>query len=565
MIKGIPASAGIAIAHVFKHLIKDRSETYVVESQAIEKEKLECALGRALDQIHAIRIQAETELGQEEARIFEAHEMLLKDPEIIGKIEEGIKVGLGGPEAVGRAQDSFEALFSAMDNPYLQERAADIRDVLGRVRNNLLGQDGMIMQGRDEPVILLCHDLTPSDTAQMSKKSVLGFITEIGGAASHSAIMARKMEMPAVVGVSEIMDTLEDGTLVIVDGGAGVVIADPSQETLDSYRKKKRAYDQKKEALGKMKGLSSTSLCGRRVEIACNIAGPEDIALVLENDGEGVGLFRSEFLYMDRDSLPTEEQQFQAYKKVVEGLADRPVIIRTLDVGGDKNIPYLNMKEEMNPFLGYRAIRYCLNEEAVFMTQLRAILRASAYGKAKIMFPMISSIEEIRCAKAYVASAMAALKHEKIAYDTAIEIGMMIEIPSAAMLSDLFAKEVDFFSIGTNDLVQYTVAVDRMNQQISDLYTPMHPSVLRLVHMVIENGHKAGIWVGMCGEAAGIEALVPLWFAMGLDEFSVSPSAVLRVREQIRSFNKNTLGDLVDTVLELPTANAVKQRLRDVL
>ncbi len=562
MIVGIPASAGIAIGRI--HVLGKETDAvagYEPQSKDIEMKRFKRAQESALHQIREIQARTLRKLGKAEAEIFESHEMLVSDPEIAEKIESGILSGISAPESVEAAKDYFCAMFEAMDNAYLKERAADIRDVLGRVGNNLIGKTTDLLQGIESPVILLAHDLTPSDTAQISKDKVLGFITEIGGATSHSAIMARTMEVPAVVGVQGLMDQVKDGVQGILDGTSGRLVVNPDADQICEYEKKQAEMLEERAALQRLIGLSSTSKCGRQVEVACNIGAAEDVVHVQENDGEGVGLFRSEFLYMDRESLPTEDQQFEAYREVVEGLSGKPVVIRTLDVGGDKEIPYLNMEEEMNPFLGYRAIRYCLDEAAVFMPQLRAILRASAYGKAKIMFPMISSIEELRRAKQAVEKAKAELDREGVPYDGDMEIGMMIEIPAAAILSDAFAKEVDFFSIGTNDLIQYTAAVDRMNQQLSDLYTPYHPSVLRLIAMVIENAHEAGIWVGMCGEAAGIEALVPLWFAMGLDEFSVSPSSVLRVRGQIRNLTEEDSRRLFERVKGLSTAGEIKALL----
>lgn len=559
---GIPASPGIAIGRV--HKVLEPSEiniNYVPGTVEEELNNLSGAVEASIVQVEGIKNRTLETIGEKEAQIFESHLMILQDPELIGHIQDGIHGNKSAPDAVTESTSFFAGMFEAMDNDYMKERAADIRDVLGRVRNEVLGISDTGYSDISEPVIVLTHDLTPSDTAQLPKEYVLGFVTEIGGATSHSAIMARTLEIPAVVGLSGALDAVEHGDLLIVDGISGDVHINPDESLLTKFAKKRSQLDAKRAELQSLVGQPSTSLCGRNVEIACNIGSPNDVEAVNKNDGEGVGLFRSEFLYMDRDQLPTEEEQFTAYRQAVEGLAGKPVIIRTLDVGGDKNIPYLNMPKEMNPFLGYRAVRYCLEEPEVFLTQLRAILRASAYGKAKIMFPMISTVDEIRSAKAFVHEAMKELDDKNISYDKDIEIGMMIEIPAAAMISDILAKEVDFFSIGTNDLVQYTTAVDRMNQQISGLYTPYHPAVLRLVQQVIRNGHAAGIWVGMCGEAAGVENLVPLWFAMGLDEFSVSPSSVLRVRGQIRALDSKSLEGFVDGALVQPTASEMKEYL----
>lgn len=559
---GIPASPGIAIGRA--HLVATSGDQIVDYSKGTTEEELsglKTAVQKAKQAIEDIKVMTEESMGSHEAQIFESHLMILSDPELLGHIEEGIQGNLSAPDAVAQSTDFFAGMFAAMDNPYMKERAADIRDVLGRVKNALLGREDNGLKDIDAPVILLTHDLTPSDTAQLPKDLILGFVTEVGGATSHSAIMARTLEIPAVVGASDVLAGIEHGDLVILDGDTGEIFKTPDDTLLVTYEDKRKKDAEVKEKLTGLIGKPSISKCGKRVEVACNIGSPDDVTLVNKNDGEGVGLFRSEFLYMDRTELPSEEEQFSAYKEAVSGLDGKPVIIRTLDVGGDKNIPYLNLPKEMNPFLGYRAIRYCLDEPKVFLTQLRAILRASAYGKAKIMFPMISTMDELKKAKAFVYEAMTSLDEEGLSYDKGIEIGMMIEIPAAAIISDILAEEVDFFSIGTNDLVQYTTAVDRMNQQISSLYTPYHPAVLRLIKMVIENGHKAGIWVGMCGEAAGVKDLVPLWLAMGLDEFSVSPSSVLRVRGQIRDLDRGQLGDLVRQTLSQPSVDAVKALL----
>lgn len=559
---GIPASPGIAIGRVHKvDQVSDQAQDYSRGTVDEELAGLQRAVEKAALEIEDIKTKTEKNIGEKEAQIFESHLMILNDPELLEHIKDGIKSDKSAPDAVVESTKFFSEMFEAMDNAYMQERAADIKDVLGRVKKTLLGLGDGGFSSISEPVILLTHDLTPSDTAQLPKEFVLGFVTEVGGATSHSAIMARTLEIPAVVGLSDATASVKQDDLLIIDGISGDVHINPSTEVVETYKAKRDELAEQKAALQALIGMSSTSKCGRTVEVACNIGSSDDVKAVNRNDGEGVGLFRSEFLYMDRDKLPTEEEQFDAYRQAVEGLDGKSVIIRTLDVGGDKNIPYLNMPKEMNPFLGYRAVRYCLDEPEVFLTQLRAILRASAYGKAKIMFPMISTVDEIRGAKAFVKRAMEELDRDNISYDKDIEVGMMIEIPAAAMISDILAKEVDFFSIGTNDLVQYTVAVDRMNQQISAMYTPYHPAVLRLVKQVIENGHKEGIWVGMCGEAAGISNLVPLWFAMGLDEFSVSPSSVLRVRGQIRHLDRAKLGDLVETTLMQPTSDDIKKYL----
>ena len=424
---GIPASPGIAIGRVYK-VAESVDQIHDYSSGTVDEELagLQRAVDRAALEIEGIKSKTQENIGEKEAQIFESHLMILNDPELLQHIQDGIGEKKSAPDAVAASTKFFAEMFEAMDNEYMQERAADIRDVLGRVKKSLLGVADSDLSSIDEPVIVLTHDLTPSDTAQLPKNYVLGFVTEVGGATSHSAIMARTLEIPAVVGLSEATCTIEHDDILIIDGISGGVHINPSDDVVQSYEIKKAELEEKKAALQSLIGKPSTSLCGRTVEVACNIGSPDDVGVVNTNDGEGVGLFRSEFLYMDRDKLPTEEEQFKAYKEAVEGLDGKPVIIRTLDVGGDKNIPYLNMPKEMNPFLGYRAIRYCLDEPEVFLAQLRAILRASAFGKAKIMFPMISTVDEIRGAKAFVIKAMAELDASNISYDKDIEVGMMI-------------------------------------------------------------------------------------------------------------------------------------------
>ncbi|MBP3930338.1 MAG: phosphoenolpyruvate--protein phosphotransferase, partial [Peptostreptococcaceae bacterium] len=401
--------------------------------------------------------------------------------------------------------------------------------------------------------------LTPSDTATMNKKMVLGFLTDIGGRTSHTAIMARTLEIAAIVGLNDMTQKVNDGDFIVFNGDTGEVIVNPSEETIVEYRTLKARYDEEKEALKQLIGKSSITLDGRHVELAGNIGSPNDVEGLIKNDAEGVGLYRTEFLYMDKeDGFPTEEEQYEAYKAVLEGMNGKPIVIRTLDIGGDKELPYFKMDEEMNPFLGYRAIRLCLDRTDIFKTQLRALYRASVHGKLRIMFPMISSLEELLAAKEVIKEILEQMDAEGIEYSKDVEVGMMIEIPAAAVISDILAKHVDFFSIGTNDLIQYTCAVDRMNQKISHLYNQFNPAVLRLIKMVIDNAHKEGKWVGMCGESAGDQRMIPILLGMGLDEFSMSPISILPARKLINSLKYEEMKNIANEVVNMGTADEIK-------
>ncbi|RKD34211.1 phosphoenolpyruvate--protein phosphotransferase [Thermohalobacter berrensis] len=559
--KGIGASPGIAIGKV---LVKEETKVEVekksIEDTKAEIERLQEARERSKEQIEKLYNHALENIGKDEAKIFEAHMLILDDPEYFGQVENKIKSENANAEwALKTVTDTFVAMFENMDNEYMRERAADIKDVSGRVLKLLLGIDTTDFSNLDEEVIIVAKDLTPSDTAQMDKEKVIGFVTEIGGRTSHSAIMARTLEIPAVVGVEGILEAAQNGDTIVFDGDEGEVYVNPEEKVIEGYEDKKKKYEEFKEKLEELKGAKSVTKDGVEVELVANIGTPKDVEGVIRNDGEGIGLYRTEFLYMDRDKLPTEDEQFEAYKEVVEKLEGKPVVIRTLDIGGDKELPYLDLPEEMNPFLGYRAIRLCLDKTDIFKTQLRALLRASAYGNLKIMFPMISSIAEVRQAKKILEEVKEELRSENVEFDDNIEVGMMIEIPAAAVMSDLFAKEVDFFSIGTNDLIQYTTAVDRMNQKISYLYSQFHPALLRLVKQVIDNAHKEGIWVGMCGEAAGDPKLIPVLLGMGLDEFSMSPISILRARWIIRNTSKEEMEEMVNKVLNMATAEEVEK------
>jgi phosphotransferase system enzyme I (PtsI) len=565
MIKGIAASSGIAIAKAMKkEVVKMEIEERAIENIDAEKARFSAAIEQSKMEIEALVKSTKENIGESEAQVFEAHLMILEDPEVASRVDSKLAEEKLCVEHIYKVvTDEFIDMFMQIPDEYLRERAHDLQDVRDRVLRNLLGIKLKDFSNLGEETIIIARDLTPSDTASLDKKYAIGFVTEIGGSTSHSAIMARTLEIPAVVGTIDVLSHVNDGDMVIIDGDEGIVILSPSDKEIEKYQKLRAERNEFKKALEKMIGKTSETIDGHSVELAANIGSPNDLDGVLKYDSEGVGLYRTEFLYMDNTAWPTEDEQFEAYKKVAQGLDGKPVVIRTLDIGGDKELSYYDLPEEMNPFLGYRAIRLCLDQKDIFKTQLRAIFRASAFGNIRIMFPMISSVEELRAAKAVVNEVKAELKAESIEYDDSTQIGMMIEIPAAAVISDLLAKEVDFFSLGTNDLIQYTAAVDRMNSKIAHLYNPFHPAIIRLINTVIQNGHKEGIWVGMCGETAGNPLLVPLFLAMGLDEFSMSPSSILRARHIIRNSSKQELEKHLDEILSLSTAEEIKKAVEE--
>lgn len=535
MKKGIAASKGYAIGKV---VIKANEEIEIIErtieNAEEEKGRLQAAVELSREQLIKIKDKAEKEMGADKAAVFESHMMLLDDPEFVGGIEGTIESSMVNAEkALTDVVDMYMGIFASMDDEYMRERAADVKDVGNRILANLLGKTSGMDGALENNTVIVAHDLTPSDTAELDKDKVIAFLTNIGGRTSHSAIMARTLEIPAIVGMSDITDSVKNGDTVIVDGIEGTVIVNPDENTIKEYEDRKAKFEQEKEELKKLKDVLAVTKGGKRVEVVGNIGTPQDVHKVLENGGEGVGLFRTEFLYMDREEMPSEEEQFDAYKYVAEKMEGKPVVIRTLDIGGDKKLPYLPMPEEMNPFLGYRAIRICLDRTDIFKVQLRALLRASAYGNLKIMFPMISSIQEFLDAKKILKECMEELRTEGKAFNENLEVGIMVEIPSAAVMADEFAKYVDFFSIGTNDLIQYTLAADRMNEKISYIYNPLHPAVLKLIKMTIDAAHKEGKWCGMCGEMAGDESAIPTLLEYGLDEFSMSASSILRAKQII--------------------------------
>jgi phosphotransferase system enzyme I (PtsI) len=556
---GIAASNGIAIAKAYRLVEPDLSfEQKKVEDTNAEVDRFRQAMSKSTAELEAIRDRAKVDLGADKAAIFEAHLLVLSDPELNAPIEDKIQSDkVNAESALKETADMFIMMFEQMDNEYMRERAADIRDVTKRVLAHLLGVQLVNPSMIAEEVIIVAEDLTPSDTAQLNRQFVLGFTTNIGGRTSHSAIMARSLEIPAVVGTKTATEEINNGDLVIVDGLKGEVHINPTPELVEQYRKVHEGYEAQKAEWAKLVNEPTVSSDNHHVELVANIGTPKDLKGVIENGGEGVGIYRTEFLYMGRDQLPTEDEQFESYKAVLEGLTGKPVVVRTLDIGGDKELPYLDLPKEMNPFLGFRAIRLCLEEQDIFRTQLRALLRASIYGNLKIMFPMIATLDEFRAAKALLEEEKQKLLAEGQKVSDEIELGIMVEIPSTAILADQFAKEVDFFSIGTNDLIQYTMAADRMNQRVSYLYQPYSPSILRLVKMVIDASHAEGKWTGMCGEMAGDETAIPLLLGLGLDEFSMSATSILKARSQIRNLKKSDMEKLAQEVLNMQTTAQV--------
>ena len=568
-LQGIAASDGIAIAKVYTLTEPDLSFTKIsVEDTDNEISRLEEALVVSTKEIELIKETALKNLGEEEAQVFEAHLMVLSDPELVGQVKDAItSQKVNAEHALKEVSDMFISIFAGMeDNPYMQERAADIRDVTKRVLANLLGVKIPSPATIKYEVVVVAGDLTPSDTAQLNRQYVKAFVTDIGGRTSHSAIMARSLEIPAIVGTKEITSLAKDGDLIIIDGLSGDVFLNPSEDVVAEYRAKAEAFAAQQAEWEKLKDADTFTKDGHQVELAANIGTPKDLEGVIHNGAEGVGLYRTEFLYMDSHDMPTEEDQFEAYKAVLEGMNGKPVVVRTMDIGGDKELPYLPLPHEMNPFLGYRAIRISLNEPEMFRTQLRALLRASVYGKLRIMFPMIATLNDFRGAKALLLEEKAKLVAEGVAVSDDIQVGIMIEIPAAAVLAHQFAKEVDFFSIGTNDLIQYTMAADRMNERVSYLYQPYNPSILTFIKHVIDSAHKEGKWAGMCGEMAGDQTAVPLLVGLGLDEFSMSASSVLKTRSLISKLTLEEMKALADKAInECATVQEVEALVEEAV
>ncbi|TCK02056.1 UNVERIFIED_ORG: phosphoenolpyruvate--protein phosphotransferase [Anoxybacillus amylolyticus] len=558
-IHGIAASSGIAIAKAYRletpHLAAEKRTVADVEAEIA---RLEAAVAKAKEELEAIKQHALEKLGEDKAAIFAAHLLVLDDPELLNPIKEKIKTEQVNAEyALHETASFFISMFEGMDNEYMKERAADIRDVTKRVLAHLLGVTISNPSLISEEVVIIAEDLTPSDTAQLNRQYVKGFATDIGGRTSHSAIMARSLEIPAVVGTKAITAEVQNGDIVIVDGLDGQVVVNPSPELLARYEEKRARYEEQKAEWAKLVDQPTVTADGVHVELAANIGTPDDVKGALANGAEGIGLYRTEFLYMGRSELPTEDEQFAAYKTVLEKMDGKPVVVRTLDIGGDKELPYLHLPKEMNPFLGFRAIRLCLEMQDMFRTQLRALLRASVHGNLKIMFPMIATLDEFRQAKAILLEEKEALLRQGVPVADDIEVGMMVEIPAAAVMADQFAREVDFFSIGTNDLIQYTMAADRMNERVSYLYQPYNPAILRLISYVIDAAHREGKWVGMCGEMAGDPIAIPILLALGLDEFSMSATSILPARAQLKRLSKEDAVCVKETVLSLGTAEEV--------
>jgi phosphotransferase system enzyme I (PtsI) len=566
-ITGIAASPGIAIAKAYR--LEDTAYSPAFSTVADAKGEItrfrQC-VEQAIQQLDGIRERTAERLGASKAEIFESHMLLLEDPEFIDVIIDKInQTGTNAEYALHEVSNEFIDMLQAMDNELLRERATDLRDVTGRVMSLLRGERHTALSGITEESIIICDDLTPSDTAQLNLNYVKGFITRMGSRTSHSAIMARSLGIPAIVGAGADLDAVETGVTLVLDAVEGLVFIDPNEEELTGCNAKQEQYARRQIELRKLRDQPTITKDGATVRIAVNIGGVEDVQTALDSGAEGIGLFRTEFLFMGRSSLPSEDEQFQVYKYVLEGMDGKPVVIRTLDIGGDKELPYLQLPEESNPFLGVRAIRLCLELRDMFRTQLRALLRASRYGQLKIMFPMIAVLEELLEAKRLLQEEKERLIQAGEIVAEHIAVGMMIEVPAAALAAPALAKEADFFSIGTNDLIQYTMAADRMNESLAYLYQPCHPSVLRLVQMVICAAEQEGIHVGMCGEMAADETALPLLLGLGLHEFSMSAATVLRSREIISGLDRKEWTIHASRVLSLSGQNEVKQYVTNLI
>ncbi|MGQ0285898.1 phosphoenolpyruvate-protein phosphotransferase PtsI [Pasteurellaceae bacterium 22721_9_1] len=569
MISGILASPGIVLG---KALVL-KEEKIVLDTSKITDEQVDTEIARfydgrkaAVEQLSSIRDRALKTLGEDKAEIFEGHLMILEDEELEEEIIDYLRTHkVNAAVAASKIIDQQVAVLSDIDDEYLKERAGDIRDIGNRLVKNILGMNIIDLGDINEEVILVAYDLTPSETAQLNLDKVLGFVTDIGGRTSHTSIMARSLELPAIVGTNNVTELVKSGDMLILDAVNNEVHINPSEEKITALKVAQEKLAQEKAELAKLKDLPAVTTDGHQVDVVANVGTIRDCDGAHRNGAEGIGLYRTEFLFMDRDALPTEEEQFLAYKEVVEAMNGRIVILRTMDIGGDKELPYLNLPKEMNPFLGWRAIRIALDRREILNAQLRAVLRASAFGKLAMMFPMIISVEEIRQLKEILETLKQELRNEGKAFDENIQIGVMVETPSAAVNAKFLAKEVDFFSIGTNDLTQYTLAVDRGNEMISHLYNPLSPSVLNLIKQVIDASHSEGKWTGMCGELAGDERATVLLLGMGLNEFSMSAMSIPRIKKIIRNVTYQEAKELAEKALQLPTASEIAQLVDDFL
>ncbi|MFQ8743628.1 MAG: phosphoenolpyruvate--protein phosphotransferase [Clostridium sp.] len=568
MLKGTNASSGIGIGNAViveeKELVIKRE---TVRDAAAEVERFKGALDLTLKKTEELAADLATRVGEKEAEIMQGHMMLLMDPMLTGEIETAITgESICAEYAIEQVCTTYADLFASMDDELMQQRATDMRDIKTRMQRELLGVESVDIASLPAGTILVAKDLTPSMTAGIKPENVAGIVTELGGKTSHSAILARALEIPAVVAVPDLMNQVENGHVIVLDGSEGTVYIDPDQNVVDDFSAKREKFLKEKKELEQYIGKPTVTKDGVRIELVANIGKPEDLEKVLQYDGEGVGLFRTEFLFMDRTAMPTEEEQFEAYKTVAEGLTGKPVIIRTLDIGGDKEIPYMGLTKDENPFLGYRAIRFCLErKDDVYKPQLRALLRASAYGNIKIMVPMVTCIEELREAKALIEEIKKELDEQNIPYKKDIEVGIMVETAAASLMADVFAKEAAFFSIGTNDLTQYTMSVDRGNDKVSYLYSTFNPAVLRSIKRIITCGREAGIMVGMCGEAASDPLMIPLLLAFGLNEFSMSASAILYSRKLITGYSTQELQAVADKAMSFATAAEVELYMREFM
>lgn len=568
MLKGTNASSGIGIGNAViveeKELVIKRE---TVRDAAAEVERFKGALDLTLKKTEELAADLATRVGEKEAEIMQGHMMLLMDPMLTGEIETAITgESICAEYAIEQVCTTYADLFASMDDELMQQRATDMRDIKIRMQRELLGVESVDIASLPAGTILVAKDLTPSMTAGIKPENVAGIVTELGGKTSHSAILARALEIPAVVAVPDLMNQVENGHVIVLDGSEGTVYIDPDQNVVDDFSAKREKFLKEKKELEQYIGKPTVTKDGVRIELVANIGKPEDLEKVLQYDGEGVGLFRTEFLFMDRTAMPTEEEQFEAYKTVAEGLKGKPVIIRTLDIGGDKEIPYMGLTKDENPFLGYRAIRFCLDrKDDVYKPQLRALLRASAYGNIKIMVPMVTCIEELREAKALIEEIKKELDEQNIPYKKDIEVGIMVETAAASLMADVFAKEAAFFSIGTNDLTQYTMSVDRGNDKVSYLYSTFNPAVLRSIKRIITCGREAGIMVGMCGEAASDPLMIPLLLAFGLNEFSMSASAILYSRKLITGYSTQELQAVADKAMSFATAAEVELYMREFM